>query len=388
MENSFYSGDNLYILHGMDSESVDLIYLDPPFNSKRLYVGTKGSVADGAQFKDVWNWTDVDKESISLLDDYQDLVEYLRTIGRIHSKAMMTYGTYMALRIIKLHRILKKTGGLYLHCDPTASHYLKIILDNIFGKDGFRNEIIWSYRTGGASKKHWSRKHDTILFYAKPEYKHNPIKERIYYDKPFFTTKVDDKGRNYADVYLRDVWEGGVKPVLNLSKKRTGYPTQKPVELLEQIITGSSKKGDIVLDPFCGGGTTCEAAQKLGRSWIGIDLEPQAGDLLAERLGTGQNFTRYDTPPRRTDVKHEKINSKMTTRLLKNQFGRCNGCGEDLLESASKPPPINYNIPKGKGGGDYYENLSLLCGTCLKATHEARMSAIINRQRKPAGKFL
>lgn len=279
--NRFYSGDNLGVLRGFDAGSVDLIYLDPPFNSKRLYVGTKGSAAAGASFKDIWTLDDVGAWQTELGDS--DLTDYLRTIARAHSEPMMAYTIYMTLRIIELRRVLKETGALYLHCDPTASHYLKIVLDIVFGKDAFRNEIIWSYRTGGVSKKHWARKHDVILFYAKPKYQHNPMQERIYYDKAFFTSKVDKTGKHYADVYLRDVWED-IKPLLNLSKERTGYPTQKPVALLERIITASSQEGDIVLDPFCGGGTTCEAAAKLGRRWIGIDIEPRARELLAERL--------------------------------------------------------------------------------------------------------
>ena len=167
MENTLYTGDNLYILNGMNSESVDLIYLDPPFNSKRVYAAPIGSKAAGTKFKDIWTWNDVDKECLNSLEDYPELVEYIWSIGRIHSKAMMSYIVFMMQRIIQLHRVLKPTGSLYLHCDPTASHYLKIVLDEVFGKDGFKNEIIWSYRTGGASKQHWSRKHDTILFLCK-----------------------------------------------------------------------------------------------------------------------------------------------------------------------------------------------------------------------------
>ena len=189
-----------------------------------------------------------------------------------------------------MHRVLKPTGSLYLHCDPTASHYLKIVLDTVFGKDAFRNEIIWGYRTGGASKKHWSRKHDTILFYAKPKYKHNAMKERIYYDKKFFTDTVDETGKYYADVYVRDVWED-IKPLINTSKERTGYPTQKPLALLERIITASCVEGGVVLDPFCGGGTACVMAERLGRRWVGMDIEPRAVDLLAKRLG-GNSFER------------------------------------------------------------------------------------------------
>ncbi len=391
MANTLYTGDNLYILNGMNSESVDLIYLDPPFNSKRLYFGTKNSTAADAKFKDIWEWTDVDKdrECLDSLCEHPDLLEYLATIKYIHGKEMMAYCTYMTMRIIQLHRVLKSTGGLYLHCDQTASHYLKIVMDKIFGKDGFKNEIIWSYRTGGASKQHWSRKHDTILFYAKPKYKHKAMKERIHYAKPFFSSKVDKDGKHYADVYIRDVWED-VKPLINLSKERTGYPTQKPLSLLYRIIEASSKKGDIVLDPFCGCATTCEAAERLERKWIGIDIESSAGDLLANRLNgtkTGQDFVRCDKIPQRTDVEEIDPSEATQVQLIKQKSNHCNGCGKKLSTS---PAHIKLIVPKDKGGGDYYENLHLLCGSCLKATNELTMESLIKRarKRKPAGKFL
>ena len=387
MVNTLYTGDNLYILNGMNSESVDLIYLDPPFNSKRLYSGTKDSVASRAQFKDIWKWADaeMDSECLDSLCEHPDLLEYLATIEYIHSEGMMGYCTYMTMRIIQLHRVLKPTGGLYLHCDQTASHYLKIVMDKIFGKDSFKNEIIWGYRTGGASKKHWSRKHDTILFYAKPKYKHNAMKERIYYDKKFFTDTVDETGKYYADVYVRDVWED-IKPLINTSKERTGYPTQKPLSLLYRIIEASSEKGDIVLDPFCGCATTCEAAERLKRKWIGIDIESSAGDLLEKRLGKDTEFLRSNKIPQRKDVERVEPNPEIQERLRERQSGQCNGCGKKL----PKTPPIRHIIPEEKGGGNYYENFHLLCGSCLKATHKLTMKSLIKRARtrKPAGKFL
>ncbi len=381
MANTLYTGDNLYILNGMNSESVDLIYLDPPFNSKRLYSGAKNSTAADAKFKDIWSWADVDSECLDSLCDYPKLVKYLWAAGLIQGEPMMAYCVYMTTRIIQLHRVLKPTGGLYLHCDPTASHYLKVIMDEIFGKNGFKNEIIWSYRTGGVSKKHWARKHDTILFYAKPKYKHNLLQERIHYDKPFFTSKIDKDGKHYADVYVRDVWED-IKPLLNLSKERTGYPTQKPLSLLRRIINASSNKGDIVLDPFCGGATACEAAQELGRQWIGIDIEPQVGDLLAKRLGNNKSFTQRNKPPQRTKAGAVEPITKMKSRLLKRQSGHCIGCGKDFSRLDSETPTISHIIPKGKDDGDYYEKFHLLCGSCFKITHKRAMKSLINRAMK------
>ncbi|MDR0327400.1 MAG: site-specific DNA-methyltransferase, partial [Planctomycetaceae bacterium] len=144
--NTLYTNDNLYVLSGLNSESVDLIYLDPPFNTKRMYSAPIGSKAAGANFKDMWTWKDVDEYYLdSLADNFPALTKYITNVGAVHSKPMMAYLTYMSQRIIEMHRILKSTGSLYLHCDQTASHYLKLLLDSVFGKRGFVNEIVWSY---------------------------------------------------------------------------------------------------------------------------------------------------------------------------------------------------------------------------------------------------
>ena len=166
--NRLILGDNLEIMKTLENQSVDLIYFDPPFNSKRMYSAPVGSKAAGASFKDMWTWKDVDEYYLDTLAvNFPELTRYITSIGKIHSRAMMAYLTYMAQRVVEMHRILKGTGSLYLHCDPTASHYLKIMLDEIFGKNNFRNEIIWCYAGGGVSKRYFAKKHDTILFYAK-----------------------------------------------------------------------------------------------------------------------------------------------------------------------------------------------------------------------------
>ena len=146
--NTLYTNDNLFILNGLNSNLVDLIYLDPPFNTKKIYAASIGSKAAGTSFKDMWTWQDVNVAYLEILaGKYPALARFIGTIGKIHSKAMMAYLTYMVQRIIEMHRVLKDTGSLYLHCDQTAGHYLKILLDEIFGKNNFRNEIIWSYKT-------------------------------------------------------------------------------------------------------------------------------------------------------------------------------------------------------------------------------------------------
>jgi len=252
-KNRLVCGDNLVELPTMEKESVDLIYVDPPFFSNRNYEIIWGDEAEIRSFEDRWE-------------------------GGIN-----VYVDWMKQRVMELYRVLKPTGSFYLHCDWHAGHYLKVMCDEVFGKNNFQNEVVWCYRTGGASKKRWSRKHDTIFFYTKSQtYAFHPDKERVYYDKPFFTDQKDEHGKYYADVLPVDWWQ--VKAVINVSKERFGYPTQKPEALLEKIINTSSNKGDLVLDAFCGCGTTLSVAQRLGRRWIGIDISPSAIALIKNRL--------------------------------------------------------------------------------------------------------
>jgi len=380
--NKLYTNDNLFILNGLNSNLVDLIYLDPPFNTKRIYSAPIGSKAAGSSFKDMWTWQDVDEAYLDTLAvKYPSLTKFISTIGGIHSKAMMAYLTYMAQRIIEMHRVLKDTGSIYLHCDPTASHYLKAILDEIFGKNNFRNEIIWRYKRWPAKQANFQRMHDVILFYSKQECSHrfNIVyeslsagtmkrwkgkKSKVEFDGTIrLTTKMTDEksiGRP-AD----DVWD--IQLLNSQSKERTGYPTQKPLALLHRIIKASSNEGDIVFDPFCGCATTCVAAQQLGRKWIGIDIEKQAVNILVERLsndaGLFKDFINTTIIPQRTDLKIELPSTTVKERLYKEQNGLCNACGTKFdiwnLE-------IDHIIPKVKGGGDYYENYQLLCGSCNK----------------------
>ena len=289
MRNILYTGDNLPFLDRMDTASVDLVYLDPPFNSKRVHSAPAGSKAAGHGFKDVWTWRDVDRERLeSLLSAHPRLLDFIGVVGDIHGEPMAAYTAYMAQRIVQLHRVLKNTGSLYLHCDPAASHYLKVVLDGVFGQGNFLNEIIWHYQTGGAGKRWFSRKHDVILLYGKS-------------DRHIFnagatavarTEKSIKRARNPAGARISaddtmktamDVWTD-LQALNPMSRERTGYPTQKPLALLERIIKASSNEGDVVLDPFCGCGTTCVAAELLRRQWVGIDIEEEVAPLLAERL--------------------------------------------------------------------------------------------------------
>ncbi|MDR0327641.1 MAG: HNH endonuclease [Planctomycetaceae bacterium] len=373
--NTLYTNDNLYVLSGLNSESVDLIYLDPPFNSKRMYSAPAGSKAAGANFKDIWTWKDVDEYHLdSLAEQFPALARYIADIGVIHSKPMMAYLTYMLQRIIEMHRILKETGSLYLHCDPTASHYLKLLLDSIFGKQSFRNEIIWCYTGPGSPQmRQFNRKHDTIFWYTKSgHWTFNKDAVRLPYKdgSPHSGGFVENDGtRLKSDKYTRgkvpETWWQDIAIVARSKYERTGYPTQKPLALLKRIILASSNEGDMVLDPFCGCATTCVASQQLGRKWIGIDIEKQAVKILVERLsgdaGLFKDFTATNQIPKRSDIKEEQPTKSVKERLYKKQNGKCNTCGKDFdLQNLE----IDHIVPKSKGGGDYYDNYQLLCANC------------------------
>jgi len=307
--NRLYYGDCLTVMQEMRLGSVDLIYLDPPFNSARDYNAiykdeTGRPLPDQIDaFCDTWRLDEEREKALRTMPVLMrengidpEVAEFWKlwmNALRKTQPGLLAYLSYMVERLIVMKGILKPTGSIYLHCDPTASHYIKIMMDAIFGYKNFRNEIVWGYRTGGISKRYFPRKHDVILSYGKTEKPtHNPPKERIYYDSNFMgTCKQDEKGNWYADVYLRDVWDDAeVKPLINVSKERLGYATQKPLALLERIIKASSNEGDVVFDPFCGCATTIEAAHKLGRKWIGIDIAIHAVKRvskarLQDRLG-------------------------------------------------------------------------------------------------------
>ena len=392
-QNTLYTGDNLYVLNGMNSESVDLIYLDPPFNSKRTYSAPIGSKAAGASFKDMWTWNDVDEAYLEgIFTNFPFLVRYIQSIEGIHSKAMMAYVTYMSQRFIELHRVLKATGSIYLHVDPTASHYLKLIMDRIFGKECFRNEIIWYYENGGGRAKRWfNKKHDVIFWYSKSDrhWTYNIDDIRVPYKPTSAYAKYGTTHHNVGKKYMPsekgknpdNVWKIGI---LNISaKERLGYPTQKPLALLKQIIKTSSNEGDVIFDPFCGCATACVAAQQMDRKWIGIDIEEQAAKVLVDRLSGDAGFFedfahRLDTPER-TDIQREPPSQTIKEKLFTEQKGICNGCSNEYL---MKDFHIDHIIPKSKGGGDYYTNYQLLCGHCNTTKGDRPMEYLMMKVKR------
>ncbi len=312
--NSLYYGDCLNILREWPAGTGDLCYLDPPFNSRTDYNVLFGSdPAEGRRaqlvaFEDTWSWG----------PDAAACVERLTKAGAHHARArcvsglqtmlgpsgMLAYLAYMAERLSEVHRVLRPTGSVYLHCDPTASHYLKAVMDAIFGADCFRNEIVW--RIGWVSgfktqKKGWIRNHDTLLYYLRsPEAAKRFNKEYLPYPEGYL--RRDGQPPKGKGIPVEDTWNCHSGDVLDsimiksFSREKLGYPTQKPVALLERIIKASSDPGDLVLDPFCGCGTTIAAADSLGRDWIGIDISPLAVDLMRTRLGEGRGIRLHGMP--------------------------------------------------------------------------------------------
>ena len=294
-QDRLFYGDNLDILRDcIADETVDLIYLDPPFNSNASYnilfheANGRQSPAQIRVFEDTWHWDQAAETAFSEIvargsGKVVDVIRHLR--GFLGSNDMMAYLVMMAIRLVELRRVLKSTGSIYLHCDPKASHYLKVVMDAVFGAKNFQNEFIWYYSGGGASKQRWARKHDVILFYtAGAKWTFNADAVRVPYKWVDGQPRADGSERNLeAGKLADDVWEHhGIMP---WAAERLGYPTQKPEALLERIIKASSNKGQVVLDPFCGCGTAVVVAQKLGRKWMGIDITHLAIALIKNRLG-------------------------------------------------------------------------------------------------------
>ena len=290
MQNTLHTGDNLPVLWHLEAASVDLVYLDPPFNSGRTHSAPDGSRAEGARFRDTWPSRNLGVElPEALVSRHPAASGLVGMVGAVHGESMAAYTAYMALRIAELHRVLRDTGSIYLHCDPRAAHCLRMVLDAVFGPDNFINEIVWHYQTGGAGKRAFPKKHDVILLYGRTgKYTFNPGAATVPR-----TEKSLKRARNPAGARISgddtektamDVWTD--IPALNpMSRERTGYPTQKPLALLRRIIEVSSNPGELVLDPFCGSGTACVAAHQLDRRWLGIDIEESVPALLEERLG-------------------------------------------------------------------------------------------------------
>jgi site-specific DNA-methyltransferase (adenine-specific) len=363
--NKLFYGDNLEVLRNEIADaSVDLVYLDPPFNSNAgynvLFKSASGAGADASieAFDDTWTWGISAQEA--LLDIAKGTNRPLQVMmeamhSAIGENPLMAYLAMMAVRLVELHRVLRDTGSLYLHCDPTASHYLKLVLDAVFGAENFRSEIIWKRTSGRSDAKRFGNVHDTIFFYSRST---NYIWNQEYqpydadYVEQYYRFK-DENGRRFmsGDLGAAGLQGGGyeyeykgvtrlwrlplasmekldaegkvyftkngiprhkryldeakgmpvqdtitdIEPLRSWHQERLHYPTQKPRALLERIIAASSNPGDVVLDPFCGCGTAVDAAQKLGRQWIGIDITHIAIGMIEDRMRSGYPGIHFET---------------------------------------------------------------------------------------------
>ena len=440
---TLFIADNLEILRGINSDCIDLIYLDPPFNSKRQYRAPIGSPAEGAEFKDIWPDEDIKYEwHGQIAEEHQELYQIIQASEAVYDKSMKTYLTAMAVRLFEMQRILKPTGSIYLHCDPTASHYLKMVMDSLFKKQNFRNEIVWQRASGRAKgSQHKSRSlgrdPDNIFHYSKTQdFIHNtvsrPLTEaeilvkfphadsngrRYNTDTPLFCQpsmgerpnlcyeykgvknphppgwRVSKKKLIEMDKAGDIIWREGKRPLrksyvdqyvgkpigslwidipIAAGKERTGWPTQKPLALLERIIKASSNEGDVVLDPFCGCATACVAAEQLGRQWIGIDISDSAEVITKLRLQDKVNkqaglFNPLEdvlvqtAAPARTDIEILPKAHTHKHELYGKQEGKCAGCHYFL---PFRNMTIDHIVPQSKGGTDAKGNLQLLCNAC------------------------
>ena len=404
---TLYHGDNLPFLRGMNSGTVHLIATDPPFNKNRDFHATPDSLAAGARFEDRWRWDkDVHPEWVDAIqDDWPAVWQVIEAARAASGDDMAAFLAWLGVRLMEMHRVLRDDGSLYLHCDPTASHYLKALLDAIFGTQNFRNEIIW--RIGWVSgfktqKRGWIRNHDTILYYVKSKAAQSRFnKEYLPYPQGY--VRRDGKPPTGKGFPIEDTWNSSVGDILDsimiksFSTEKVGYPTQKPLALYERIIKASSSEGDFVLDPFCGCATTPIAAERLGRQWIGMDIWEKAHETVVQRLQAeglaapdGDTAGRlitfgqlgYSTaPPVRTDesdtaapvlkTKKKRITeppgpklsrAEMVDILLEENGMGCAGCDREFDDPLYLQ--LDHKTPRAEGGLNHISNRMLLCGPC------------------------
>ena len=472
-----WTGDNLVIMRGMNSESVDLIYLDPPFNSNRDYEAPIGSKAAGASFKDAWTLADVDvHEHGELADRNPAAYAVIEAARQAHGKGMQSYLIFMAVRLLEMHRLLKPTGSIYLHCDDAAGHYLKLLMDGIFGARRFRNAITWRRSVAHNDPSRYGRISDSLLFYTRgDEWTWNVVREPLNEEdicKAY--PRVDENGNRFRADNLtgpmhgsgggesaRDwngykvasrsrVWSppktGGYaeyieqkripnyrsiegvharldeldkagliihpkkgfwpslkryaeadqgKPLQDIIYKPTGltnysgseyigYPTQKPLALLDRILRASSNCDDMVFDPFCGCATTLVAADRLQRKWAGVDLSLLAIKLVNERIKKDRGelwggANALDNPPQRTDLAHFPNYRTQRHRLYGEQEGVCKGCDTHFPFRVME---VDHILPISRGGTDHPDNLQVLCSGCNRSKGGNTMAEWRAKQRR------
>ena len=432
---TIYIGDNLPRLKGIDSESVDLIYLDPPFNSRGEYqwpIGTEdpawadqpggsGDLDDAAleeliaangseAFKDAFTLDDLDEATLRrLLEDGEPAGYVIAAAGQAVGPGTQAYLTFMWERLVEMHRILKPTGSIWLHCDPTEGGWLQALMDAVFGRERFRNQIIWHYYNKFArGTRVFARNFDILFFYEKsPSATFNPLREereepvrqlvRESVDGVLRNKRDEDGNLMYqvvADRKVDAVWR--IPTVVPASKEYMDWDTQKPLALLERIVAACSNEGDLVLDPFCGCATACVAAERLHRQWVGMDRSPRAGILVRKRLREqdegiamwAQDVQVIRAAPVRTDDNGEPLLSK--AELKRILFERQQVGDDGLAACAAAELGCPHVLPielleldrlrPGSVGGEYtLANTQLLCGWCNRVKGKRDMAYLAQR---------
>ena len=475
---TLYVMDNLRVMRGMDSGSVDLIATDPPFNSKRSFNAPLGSRAAKQKFDDRWRWDEVTDEWHDLIaaghPAIKEVIEAAIVIegGTVSARGVQTgvkdsiaaFLAWMAPRVVEMRRVLKDTGSMYLHCDPAANSYLRLLLDAVFGRGNFRNEIVWKRTSGHSSAKRYGPVHDVLLFYSvSKSYKWNAIYQdyaddyvndfyRLEDERGKYTTsdltasgpregesgstwrgidpsprhwalprkfpgseqlpesplaaldRLDEMGRvhwpkngriprfkRYLEempgVKAQSLWTD-IEPIASQSRERTGWATQKPLALYERIIEASSNEGDMILDPFAGCATTCVAAERLQRRWVGIDIDPVAETVTRNRLKSETGLFDFDgdpvtvrkSPPKRKDI--ESLSDDRLREVIWNNQGR--RCGNYYCTSEGirkEDLELDHRIPKSRGGSDGLDNRIGLCANCNRRKGAKAWGAFLDAER-------
>ena len=418
---ALYYGDCLEVMKNWPPGCVDLIYLDPPFNSKTNYnvlfgagrVGDEGAdLAQLTAFTDTWQWDEGAQRWVELIKRAVGHPAHL-SISAFSERypdgsGMLSYLSYMAERLAVMKSLLRRTGSIYLHCDPTASHYLKIVMDDIFRADNFRNEIVWCYSNSGRSKNKFTSKHDIILFYSKTEKAKFdymiPVSEK-YIDSHYRQT--DENGRRCrirvdagkTRIYYPEEgmtcndWWSDIPSLNSVAKERLGYPTQKPLALLERIIKASSKENDVVLDPFCGCGTTIEAAHNLRRRWVGIDISTYAIEVIRRERMNDMEIPVHGVPKDLAAARHfaqtkpfdfEKWAVTRIRGFAPNTVQR----GDGGIDGRGKlHDPVLKNglcIAQVKGGKPSVNDLRAFCGSLRGGKAAMGVFITLNQWNSPA----
>ena len=402
---ALYHGDNLGFLRGMNSGTVQLVATDPPFNKNRDFHATPDSLAAGARFEDRWRWDrDVHPDWLDKIrDDWPAVWAIIHGVHGSGRSDVAAFMVWLGVRLMECHRVLRDDGSLYLHIDHTAGHYIKALLDAIFGADCFRNEIVWCYSGGGIPEKDFPRKHDSIFRYTKSS---QLADWKFHVQRKPYKENTQQVGKHSTLTGGKDIdlkrgtpvtdWWTDIRTVTGWSPENTGFPTQKPLGLYERIIRVSSDPGDIVLDPFCGCATTLVAAERLGRQWIGMDIWDEAHEIVIKRLqgegllapdgdADGQLLTfgqiQYATaPPVRTDDRAEatpppkrlmrvpeppgprQSRAEIFALLIRQNGIACEGCDREFDDPLYLE--LDHKTPRSDGGVNHISNRALLCGPC------------------------